>query len=163
MIVRSLTTSDLPSILSIQSECYKDVLPESEECLAAKLRLKNAVCLLAEEEGISLAYLLSHPYEDSEVPKLNSILTDRTFRNPVFYIHDLAVSSRGRGLGIGRLLIGETITREKYADFKKINLIAVQGSVPFWVHFGFAVVPGFNTEKLLSYGRDAKFMSLTLP
>ena len=76
----------------------------------------------------------------------------------VLFIHDLAVSNRAAGMGVGKQMVKHLRDNAETGGFRSALLVAVQNSVPFWQKFGFAQVsvPTANAR----YGADAQVMSL---
>jgi len=78
----------------------------------------------------------------------------------VLFIHDLAVSKRVAGMGVGKKMVTHLLEKAQAQGFRCALLVAVQNSVPFWHKFGFAQV-SVDTANA-SYGADAQVMSLKL-
>jgi len=61
-----------------------------------------------------------------------------------FYIHDVAVASRCRGRGVGRILAGRLVDLARARGFRRSELVSVQGSAPFWAGLGFREIERFD-------------------
>src|SRR5215831_3272571 len=102
--IRPLETEDLPAALVIQSEMYPAFLLEDADAFASRLNTTMPFCLAATQNGALVAYLLAHGWQRQAPPPPGTVLTAETSSETLF-IHDLAVSSTGRGSGIGRELV----------------------------------------------------------
>jgi len=78
----------------------------------------------------------------------------------ILYLHDLAVSTDARGLGVGQQLFHKLIETAKSKKFKRVLLVAVQESETYWFNLGFKEI--HNAPISLSYGTGSKLMSLDL-
>jgi GNAT superfamily N-acetyltransferase len=102
---------------------------------------------VAERQGKVLGYLLA-PWRATQPPPL-SVLYDE------FYLHDLAVSSKARGLGVGqRLLVALSramldIAMQAWWRFRMPRLLAQAG-----------FVPADTGKSLVEYGDGAVYMRL---
>ncbi|WP_348541579.1 GNAT family N-acetyltransferase [Vibrio fluminensis] len=148
--------SDWDSILRIQAEVYHDGVLEELEVLKSKSIVSPTSCFVCETlEGDIAGYLLSHPWDCSTPPKLFEPLTSAKGRDQ-FFIHDMAVSARVQGKGVGRLLIKQVLTLTEKLGMKKINLVAVQGADSYWARLGFVALMNDNIRA--TYGNDAVLM-----
>ena len=59
-------------------------------------------------ENKILGYLLAHPWNSDETPKLFEKFPNKSVGDTL-YLHDLAVSSNSRGLGVGRQLLNNLL------------------------------------------------------
>lgn len=147
-------------ILRIQEEAYTGVPPEDIDVLKSKWEVSPESCFVfrAEDEQV-LAYLLAHSWNSLEPPKLfEQVPVDSA--GEILYLHDLAVSNRARGVGMGKQLTKKLIEIAKGLRYKKVMLVAVQGSSRFWSSLGFREV--LYVPVCSSYGDDAKLMSLVV-
>lgn len=163
--IKKMTEQDLEYVLSIQHECYTEVEPESRSTIQSKLKLAADSCWIAAVDKSYVAYLICHPWKQGSVPELN----EENFVLPenldLFYIHDLAVSRKARGTGVGRMLIDTALNHARNVGFEKVGLIAVQGSSSFWEKFGFENSLELSTEneaKLRAYGEKCSYMESIL-
>ena len=77
-----------------------------------------------------------------------------------FYLHDLAVSSKARGLGVGQRLLARALAFASRAGYRHAGLVAVQDAPAFWRKQGF--VPADTGKSLVEYGDGAVYMRLPL-
>lgn len=163
--VRQMQDSDLDRVLEIQAECYREVEPESLETLNSKRKFSPESCWVGEIDGEVCAYLICHPWERGSVPPLDTEMTAVSCRNRLFYVHDLAVSALGRGVGIGRALVDSALSFAKVEGYARAALTAVQSSAKFWNRFGFvesAALEPAARGKLSAYGEGAAYMELVI-
>jgi hypothetical protein len=66
-------------------------------------RYRHSYCLAAVRGETLVAYLLAHGWASQSPPPVGTILdSDRQSASEVLFIHDVAVSTAGRGMGLGR-------------------------------------------------------------
>jgi ribosomal protein S18 acetylase RimI-like enzyme len=160
-VIRNMEESDLDQIMVVQRECYSEVEPEGRASFTKKIQLSGNSCWVAERDGEIMAYLICHPWRVGSVPELDSELFSVPDPADLFYLHDLAVSSRGRGQGLGRALVETALSFARKMDYERAGLIAVQKSSPFWSQFGFCPSTSLTAEgerKLKEYGQAAIYM-----
>ena len=148
--------ADRPGVITLAALVHPDY-PEAVEIFAERLRLYPAGCFVIEAGRDIAGYLLSHPWRAADPPPLNTLLGVLPADAGAYYLHDLALHPALRGTGVaGDILrhLWTTLHARHGAE-----LVAVNGSVPFWRHCGFAVAdpPGI-AAKLACYGADARFM-----
>ena len=153
--------SDLDTVIEIQDMCYTDVAPESRQSFLSKLVASPETCVVAEDAGIVVGYLLSVPIEFSEPPTLNSEEVKTPPAPNCLYLHDLAISPTYRSQGVGRLLVDAFFEAALRCNLPQVSLIAVQNSSPYWARYGFTpvAVSGYLAEKVAGYGEKAILMS----
>jgi GNAT superfamily N-acetyltransferase len=149
-----------PDIQRLQAEVYHQVEPENTETLRSKWLASPASCFVARQGEAVLAYLLAHGWDSEAPPKLFQPIEPAT-EGRFLFLHDLAVSTRASGLGVGRKMVDRLLAVARQRRFSQIRLVAVQGSVPFWQKMGFEPVPGVRPSR--SYGDDATLMQHTVP
>lgn len=155
MTWRPMRTADLPGVMALAAVVHPG-FPEREAVFAERLRLFPDGCCVhggTEFDG----YLVSHPWRAADPPALDTMLGQLPATAAVYYIHDLALHPALRGKGVaGAILRGLGPAR---AGLDGAELVAVNGSVPFWRHFGFEVAnPPGMAAKLAAYGAHAHFM-----
>ena len=147
-----------PQILRIQAEVYTDIAPESLETLRSKWLNSPTYCMQGETEQGVCAYLLAHAWHSDSPPKLYQPAPAAP-HGDVLFIHDLAVSTRAAGMGMGTQMVTHLLIAAKARGFRKALLVAVQNSVPFWQKLGFELDPHQVVDA--SYGEDARPMCNT--
>lgn len=160
IVIRRLEPGDLPAALAIQSETYPVSLIEDEQAFASRLDLAASYCLAATREGELVGYLLAHGWP-RQAPSAVGAVVAQSGVNEVLFIHDLAVSSAGRGSGAGRTLIARAFELAARDGLPTAELIAVKGAASYWRKLGFveAAVPLELAEKIATYGHDARWMT----
>ena len=157
MAISNISETSWDAILRIQEEAYTGVLPEEIDVLKSKWHNSPESCFIFSEDENILAYLLAHSWNSLTPPKLfEQVPVDSSGK--ILYLHDLAVSSRARGMGLGKQLVSKLMEAAKVNQYEKVLLVAVQGSNRFWASLGFSEV--LHVPVCASYGDDAKLMSL---
>lgn len=151
----------MPDVLRIQDACYSAIEPESAESLRAKILASPHTCFAAVTAAGVVGYLITVPVLYPDLPALDA----PTFEVPpdadTLYLHDLAVTDAGRGVGAGRTLVLSALDAGRARGLASACLVAIQDSVRYWERFGFAAVvpPGDRVAaKLASYGATAQLM-----
>lgn len=145
--------------MRIQAQCYHDVTPEPLPILQQKAQLSPDTCWVAERSGEVLGYLLCHPWHHGHPPSLSRPI-EQLDGDDLFYMHDLAISDRARGLGVGQRLIDTALSHAREDGYNEVALIAVQDAPAYWRRQGFVASP--TGKCLAEYGQDAQFMKLRL-
>lgn len=159
MQIVSLSDSSWEAVYQIQKEAYKDLLHEDIDVLKSKWLIAPQMCLMCQSEsGDILAYLLAHPWNQTTPPKLNQD-TSLAIRGNILFIHDLAVSSKAKGMGVGKKMVNELLARARLLGLKRAMLVSVQNSVAFWSRFGFEEQ---ESDIPVEYGQGARLMSMSL-
>lgn len=157
--IKLLSLSDISKVMQLQKEVYFAIEPETERVMQRKIELSPSGCLGAWCNGELAGYILSHPWNSSKAcPQLGEYLECLPKVPNSWYIHDLAISSKFRGYGVGKILVNSVFEIAKENGFSTIQLVAIQGSSSFWVRFGFHVEDK-SSKTLSSYGEGAAFMS----
>jgi ribosomal protein S18 acetylase RimI-like enzyme len=155
-----LRLSDVPGALAIQAESYPAFLREEEDAFASRVTLAASYCLAAVRGDAMLGYLLAHGWPRGSPPPVGTIVRDRAPSETLF-IHDLSVSSAGRGSGVGRRLIERAFELAARDGLGGAELIAVEGAASYWRTFGFNDVPisADFAAKVANYGPKARWMT----
>lgn len=143
-------------ILRLQEEAYFAFEPESLDTLKSKWTLSPDTCFVYMLENRPVAYLLAHGWSGEELPKLHRANSGGT-RSEYLFLHDLVVSKRCNGLGIGVAMVNHLVSLAVQLGFRQVKLVAVQGSSPFWSKRGFrtdarqAVSAGYGENAVAMY------------
>ena len=160
MSIVEISEKSWQGILKVQEEAYTGVPPEEVDVLKSKWKASPETCFVFQSSSNEiLGYLLAHPWNSDEPPKLFEELP-RKSAGDTLYLHDLAVSNNARESGIGKQLSSKLIEVAKLRQFNRVLLVAVQGSGGYWSKFGFREV--HNASICSSYGTNAKLMSLNV-
>jgi ribosomal protein S18 acetylase RimI-like enzyme len=170
MPIQPITQTMWAEILKIQAEAYSDIEPESLEVLQSKWQQSPNCCFVylkeksleeksEQEEKSILGYLLAHAWHSETPPKLYQPLPEGS-RGSILFLHDLALSKRAAGRGVGSEMVKHLLDSATSSGFQKALLVSVQDSVLFWKKHGFVEVT--NQQANESYGEDAKIMMRAL-
>lgn len=150
-----ITDASWPQIIRIQADVYVDIEPESLETLRSKWLNSPECCLLGETGQEVCAYLLAHAWQSDTPPSLYQSAPPLP-QGDILFIHDLAVSKRAAGKGVGTMMVTHLLARAKARGFRRVLLVAVQNSVPFWRKFGFHIRA--DSHASAHYGHGAVVM-----
>lgn len=159
LAIRPLLVTDLPAALAIQSEVYPAFLRENLAAFASRLAVVPCYCLAATREERLVGYMLAHGWPTGAPPPIGAVLQ----ANPpseILFIHDLAVSSAGRGAAIGHQLVTRVSDLARRDGLRHAELIAVEGAAPYWQALGFSTAATTDelAAKVAAYGPAAQWM-----
>lgn len=155
---RPMTAADLPIVHALAALIHP-AYPENAAVFAERLRLYPLGCRVLERDGELAAYVVSHPWLHHAPPALNVLLGELPARPTTYYLHDLALMPEVRGSGASVQVVGALVEQARNEHLPSLSLIAVNGSAAFWQRQGFeSVEDQALTDKLRSYGGDARFM-----
>lgn len=160
---RPMQSRDITDVVLVARESFPDHF-EGQACFEERLHLFPKGCFaLASEENVR-GYLITYPWPEGTVPPLNSALGALPEDQGVFYLHDLALHPDVRGQGHTRPIVARMVEVLKELGARKVALVSVNDSVPFWQGMGFepVVADEAMTKKLASYGEDSTYMIMGL-
>lgn len=114
---RPMRQSDLGAVDEI-AKIVHPAYPEDIAVATERLALFPQGCFIAEGEAGPLGYAISHPMILGRPAALDSLLGGLPTEADCLFLHDIALTARARGLGLGRLLIArlrEVATRQGLA------------------------------------------------
>ena len=155
-----MTERDLDAVLAVQAECYGPAMNESRETVFARLRAFSHTAWMAQGEQGACAYLVAYESRVGRVTPLGGVF-QRSESVDSLYLHDLAVSPRLKGQGVGRRLVEHALQQARQAGLPYSSLVSVQDSQAFWGSFGYEPWIELHPESqgaLLSYGANACYM-----
>lgn len=159
---RAMTGYDIDAVFDIANRIHTDFF-EAREVLAERQMLYRNGCYLLEVSERPAGYVLSHPWRLGSLPALNALLGALPEDADTYYIHDLALLPLTRGLGAAGQIVEALTKHAKAMGFASMSLVAVNGSLAFWEHQGFAVSDRPElADKLASYEDAARYMVKTL-
>src|SRR5690606_4138770 len=159
---RAMTGYDIDAVFDIANRIHTDFF-EAREVLAERQMLYRNGCYLLEVSEKLAGYVLSHPWRLGSLPALNALLGALPEDADTYYIHDLALLPLTRGLGAAGQIVEALTKHAKAMGFASMSLVAVNGSLAFWEHQGFAVSDRPElADKLASYEDAARYMVKTL-
>ena len=158
--LRPMGEHDIPAVLAIQAESYPSELLESAAVIRQRLQAFPDLAWVAEDALGVCAYLFGYRSRAGKVTPL-----DGSFAEPqdadCLYLHDLAVSGRAAGRGIGPALVQRNLEHGRASRLKYSALVSVQDSQDFWRRQGYAEHPALDAQQrrnLESYGVPALYM-----
>lgn len=158
-VYRLATAQDLPALRALQAESYPPAMQESEAVILQRLQQAPATCWIAEDETGAGAYLLAYPSRLGAVTPLEGGFAVASDANTL-YLHDLAVSRRMAGRGVGRLLFNLAMEFALARRLPYSALVSVQDSRRYWMKLGYALsapAPEYR-DCLQGYPQEARYM-----
>lgn len=164
IVIRRLTQADLASALVLQAASYPAFLLEDAEAFASRLAVPAEYCLAAVRGDVLIGYLLAHGWASAAPPPVGTVLR-RNVASEILYIHDLAVSSAAKGLGVGRTLIDHAFDLAARDGLSRAELIAVEGAARYWSGLGFdeGTPSPVLAAQVAGYGESARWMTRSIP
>jgi ribosomal protein S18 acetylase RimI-like enzyme len=162
--LRPLIDGDLPAVTAIQNTVFEPLYRETQDVLGSRLQVGPTCCWGAFEDGELLAYILSHPWPAASPPAIGRPLPTPPAGDN-WFIHDLAIAPRARGLRLGHALVRAAAGSALKLGLVRGDLIAVQGAWSFWAKLGYAPPPTLSEAlqaKVAGYGPDARYMTATI-
>ena len=161
MNITEISDNSWSGILKVQNEAYTEVAPEDISVLKSKWLTSPDTCFTYNSDNNEVVgYLIAHSWNSEEPPKLYEELPTNTV-GPILYIHDLAISTESKNLGVAKQLINKLFKTIQNKGYEKILLVAVQNSGSYWAGFGFKQI--YNAPICASYGSAATVMYRALP
>jgi predicted acetyltransferase len=81
-------------------------------------------------------YIITHPYNISSPPKINTLLTNVEIN--CLFIHDIVIVTEYRGRGIGNEIINKILDNNQIVSL--VSLVAFDDKAKdFWIGYGFVV------------------------
>ena len=155
--IRAIAGSDWPDVAALEAEAYADSsLSEGRAALESRGRASPGTCFVLDLDDRIVGYVLTLPYPMFRYPDLTRP-EELTFHSRNLHLHDLVVTERLRGRGLGRRLLRHLMTAAAARTYEHISLIAVGDKEGFWrahgyrTHHEVQVPPG--------YGPNAVYMS----
>jgi ribosomal protein S18 acetylase RimI-like enzyme len=110
---RDLRADDVPRLVKIAEEIHPGLF-ESEEVFGERVTLFPEGCMALVNRHASLCgYAISHPIRLRQIPPLNRLLGGIDLDAEQYFIHDIAILKKYRGLGHARQCVCEQVC--KYA------------------------------------------------
>lgn len=160
---RLAKAQDLPALHAIQAESYPPAMQENEVVILQRLQQAPASCWIAEDEAGACAYLFAYPSRLGAVTPLEGGFAVAADANTL-YLHDLAVSRRMTGRGVGRLLFNLAMEFALARRMPYSALVSVQDSCRYWMKLGYelsAPAPE-HRDCLQGYPEEARYMVKSL-
>ncbi|SKA23349.1 Acetyltransferase (GNAT) family protein [Trichlorobacter thiogenes] len=155
-----MTQEDVHSVFQVQAECYVSVALEDESTMRTRLVGAPDTAWVAEDnEGVG-AYLVAYRSIIGKVTPLGGCF-DIPDNAESLYLHDLAVSDRMKGHGIGSALVRHACDRALQKGLTYSSLVSVQDSMGFWIRHGFKIfdlLDPVQLSNLKTYGELSVYM-----
>ena len=155
-----MTPDDVPAVLAIQDECYLPAVIEDESSIRSRLGASPDSAWVAEDEQGVCAYLMAYRSIVGKVTPVGGAF-DVAADPGTFYLHDLAVSRRVTGRGVGPALVGLACELARAEGLAHSSLVSIQASSEFWKKHGYAVVNDLDPlelANLATYGGQGYYM-----
>jgi ribosomal protein S18 acetylase RimI-like enzyme len=143
--IRPYDPADFDALWQMDAACYAPEVAYSKRTMRAFLRLPGAECLIAEDGGAILGF----------------IMTDRD--GPAGHVITLDVSPDARRRGIGTALVNaahDSLAARGVREVELESSTANQAGVAFWQHHGYQ--PQGILANFYENGEDAYWMTRTL-
>ncbi|GHB46754.1 hypothetical protein GCM10007094_40110 [Pseudovibrio japonicus] len=131
----------MPQIEKILLQTYP-TLPEDIACARERLRLFPDGCYVLRSDGSDriFGYVVSHPWQDLNVPPLSSLLRSLPISPEVYFIHDIALLPDVQGIGAAKAILAQLSQVARRHYIKKFALVAMPMAESFWQSRGFRIV-----------------------
>lgn len=132
-----MSAPDLDDISELSNRVHVNY-PERQQVLEEKFALFPQGCftLLASNGDIS-GYCFSHPWTDGPPPSLDTFLNALPAHPSSYFIHDLTLDPSMQGKKLTSIVVPLIVAVAKAIPVKRMALVAVNGSDPFWSRMGF--------------------------
>jgi len=137
---RPMAADDLPAIGDLSNRVHADY-PERLAVLREKHTLFYEGCFtLTDGAGAVAGYCFSHPWSGDKPPALDSFLEKIPADSTGYFIHDLTLAPSMRGQNLAGRVVEMVVAVAEARGCRRITLVAVSGSSPFWKRMGFQQV-----------------------
>lgn len=159
MAFRRMLADDLDAVMAVQIEAYGVGFVEGCDVLAQRLAAAPETAWVAVDSIGVCGYLVACLSQRGRVTALGSGFSVATAPD-CLYLHDLAVSARASGHGVGPELVRLAHAFARDARLAWSALVSVQDSRTFWVRLGYAEDPPAADEvaKLGDYPGEVRYM-----
>lgn len=156
--LRPLSAHEVARVVEIQRDAYADHLQEDADAFHAKRDMYPDGFIGAFVNNELAGYSISFPWFQDTAVSLHSTnaLPNKEF--DCYYMHDVAVLSQFRGMGIADKLVNRCLATARSLGLHTVRMVTVQGGENIWSRYGFEVY-GTADE---SYGPSAFKMTITL-
>ena len=166
-MLRALNTSDVDSLLHVQTICYGNAFLESREVFAQRLAAPHhcSVGVVRTGEHALKAYLVAYWSSLGKITPLDGHFTQPAAGEPVLYLHDMSVLPELAGQGVARRLVQHLMQQARARGLRQAALVSVQGSQTYWERQGFSACPVMDAQQsmhLETYGDGALYMTAAL-
>jgi GNAT superfamily N-acetyltransferase len=132
---RQMTSQDLKKVHYISLCQWGTDYYESMEVFQDKLDFYQEGCFVYEDENQIKGYLISHPWESTNIPQLNCMLYSPK-QYDTYYIHDVVLLPEYRGKKIAFEIINKIIS-----DKHCVSLLAPEPTQYYWkTYYNFTAI-----------------------
>nr|WP_082510789.1 MULTISPECIES: GNAT family N-acetyltransferase [Methylobacterium] len=151
---------DLDRVVALADRLFPDH-PEEAVHFAERLALGARLCLtLSHQAGDVGGYAVAYPWPPGQIPPLNESLAPVPMAEGSAYLHDFGIEPAISRSGHARAGLAMLVERARVAGLRRLALVAVNRTVPFWQGQGFEICEAdpAMAAKLASYGSEARYM-----
>jgi GNAT superfamily N-acetyltransferase len=134
-----MRSADLAQVVAISAAVHGDYA-EPLAVYAERLALYPHGCWVSELAGVISGFLVTHPWRTGTTPALGTLLGSIPADADTYYLHDIALLPRTRGLGLGHSALLLVEAQARAAGCAEISLVAVNGADRYWEQRGFVKV-----------------------
>ena len=159
-----MTAADIPAISELSTRVHIDY-PERQAVLEEKFALFPEGCFtLTGPDGAICGYCFSHPWIGGAPPALDTFLKTLPKNPSSYFIHDLTLDPSMQRKNLAGMLVPAIADIATGIAIRRIALVAVSGSQPFWVRMGFGKTddPDLQAATRSQYGESAVHMQRDL-
>jgi len=155
---------DLDAVLATADRIHLDY-PERREVFAERLALHPSGCRVAEVGGELEGYGVAHPWKAMRPPELDALLGVIPADADVYYLHDIALMPRARGMRLGVSALKWAEAEARALGLTTLALTSTPGALGYWTARGFTpVAPDAELKAhLATYGLGMTHMTRRVP
>lgn len=159
-LIRTMLEADIPAILDVQAACYSPDMNEDAQLICDRLAASPDTAWVAETDVGVVGYLVAYRSILGKVTPLGAAF-DIPVAPDSLYLHDLAISPRGKGADTGRHLLRTAWAMAQAEGLRYSSLVSVQDSLAYWRRFDYAVFEDLRADHLahlMTYAQPAHYM-----
>ena len=160
LTLRRMAVDDIDAVLAIQSEYYSGKLVEPGAVIRNRLAMFPDTAWVAQDADGVCAYLAACRTRLGTVIVLGEDFPQQPEPTSL-YLHDMAVSRRSAGRGIGGQLAAQAWQQARADGLSSSSLVAIPSAQSYWLQKGYRDMPPATPQHLASlatYGTQARFM-----
>ncbi|WP_417451203.1 GNAT family N-acetyltransferase [Kordiimonas sp.] len=155
---REMTEADMPQVIALAAIIHVDH-PEDDDVITERRTFFPETCLVLESGSAIYGYTLVHPAGFEKPPALNRLVGSPPEATDTLHIHDIALAHQARGSGAAQKALNLIEKKAKSAGYKRLSIVAVNGTEPFWQKQDFRHHTSETlTKKLASYDGSSSYM-----
>lgn len=164
IVLRPVREMDFPAIMAVQGEYYSGHFLEPEATLRARWLASSDTAWVAEDESGVCAYLFGYRSTLGKITSLRGMF-EIAERPDTLYLHDLAISKRAVGRGVGTRLVRLAWLLARREGLKYSSLVSLAPARPFWERLGYREYALTDPEQLFrleGYSEPVFHMAIVL-